>query len=128
MRIMMNDIIIEVSGNKIKGELNDSPTAKKIYAALPLESSTHRWGDEIYFEIPIESEIENGVEFLDKGSLAYWPPGNAFCIFFGLTPASTDDRPRAAGPVNLIGNIKDKDYLIILESLSSGQNINISKK
>jgi len=124
----MNDIIIEVSGNKIKGELNDSPTAKKIYAALPLESSTHRWGDEIYFEIPIESEIENGVEFLDKGSLAYWPPGNAFCIFFGLTPASTDDRPRAAGPVNLIGNIKDKDYLIILESLSSGQNINISKK
>ena len=124
----MNDIIIEVSGNKIKGELNDSPTAKKIYAALPLESSTHRWGDEIYFEIPIESEIENGVEFLDRGSLAYWPPGNAFCIFFGLTPASTNDRPRAAGPVNLIGNIKDKDYLIILESLSSGQNINISKK
>ena len=124
----MNDIIIEVSGNKINGELNNSPTAKKIYAALPLKSSTCRWGDEIYFEIPIESKIENGVEFLDIGSLAYWPPGNAFCIFFGLTPASTDDRPRAAGPVNLIGNIKSNNYLIILKSLSSGQNINISKK
>ena len=124
----MNDIIIEVSGNKIKGELNNSPTAKKIYAALPLKSSINRWGDEIYFEIPIESEIENGIEFLDEGSLAYWPPGNAFCIFFGLTPASTDDRPRAAGPVSLIGNIKGKNYLTILKSLSSGQKINISKK
>jgi len=124
----MNNIIIEISGKKIKGELNNSPTARKIYAALPLESNINRWGDEIYFEIPIESEIENGVEFLEKGSLAYWPPGNAFCIFFGLTPASTDDRPRAAGPVNLIGNINDENYLIILKSLSSGQNIHISKK
>ncbi len=125
---MMNDIIIEISGEKIMGELNNSPTARKIYAALPLESSINRWGDEIYFEIPVESEIENGVEFLDEGSLAYWPPGNAFCIFFGLTPASTDDRPRAAGPVNLIGNIKDKNGLTIFKSLSSGQNIHISKK
>ena len=124
----MNDIIIEISGKKINGELNNSPTARKICAALPLESNINRWGDEIYFEIPIESEIENGVEFLEKGSLAYWPPGNAFCIFFGLTPASTDDRPRAAGPVNLIGNINDENYLIILKSLSSGQNIHISKK
>lgn len=125
---MMNDIIIEISGKKINAELNNSPTARKIYAALPLESSINRWGDEIYFEIPIESEIKNGVEFLDKGSLAYWPPGNAFCIFFGQTPASTDDRPRAAGPVNLIGTINDENYLIILKSLSSGQNIHISKK
>ena len=124
----VNNIIIEVSGKKIKGELNDSPTAKKIYDALPLASSINRWGDEIYFEVPVESEIENGVEILDIGSLAYWPPGNAFCIFFGLTPASTDDKPRAAGPVNLIGNIKDKNDLTIFKSLSSGQNIHISKK
>ena len=125
---MMNDIIIEVSGKKIKGELNNSSTAKKVYTALPLDSSINRWGDEIYFEIPVESEIENGVEILDIGSLAYWPPGNAFCIFFGLTPASTDEKPRAAGPVNLIGNIKDKNDLIILKSLSNSQSINISKK
>ncbi len=125
---MMKDIIIEVSGKKIKGELNNSHTAKKIYAALPLESKINRWGDEIYFDIPIESEIENGIEFLDEGSLAYWPPGNAFCIFFGLTPASTDNRPRAAGPVNLVGNIKDKDDLVILKSFSSAQNIKISRK
>jgi len=124
----MSDIIIEISGKKIEGKLNNSSTAKKIYTALPLKSSINRWGDEIYFKIPVESEIENGVEFLDEGSLAYWPPGNAFCIFFGLTPASTDDRPRAAGPVNIIGNIKDKNDLIVLKSFSSDQNINISKK
>ena len=125
---MMNDIIIEISGKKINAELNNSPTVRKIYDALPLESNINRWGDEIYFEIPIESKIEDGIEFLDEGSLAYWPQGNAFCIFFGLTPASTDDRPRAAGPVNLIGSIKDKNDLTIFKSLSSGQNIHISKK
>ncbi len=125
---MMNDIIIEISGKKINAELNNSPTARKIYDALPLESNINRWGDEIYFEIPIESKIEDEIEFLDEGSLAYWPPGNAFCIFFGLTPASTDDRPRAAGPVNLIGSIKDKNDLTIFKSFSSGQNIHISKK
>ena len=125
---MMNDIIIEISGEIIKAVLNNSPTAQKIYASLPIKSSINRWGDEIYFKIPVESEIENGIEFLDEGSLAYWPPGNAFCIFFGLTPASTDEKPRAAGPVNLIGNINDKSDLIILKTLSNGQNINISKK
>jgi uncharacterized protein len=108
--------------------LNDSPTAKKIYSALPFESNVSRWGDEIYFGIPIESKIENGVEFLEKGSIAFWPPGSALCIFFGRTPASIDDRPRAAGPVNLIGNIKDKKDLYILNSFSNGQNIKVSKE
>jgi len=28
------------------------------------------------------------------GELGYWPVGHAFCIFFGPTPASTDERPR----------------------------------
>ena len=125
---MMNTIIIKVAGKKIKGELNNSLTAKKISAALPLESNINRWSDEIYFKIPIESKIEDGIEFLDEGSLAYWPPGNTFCIFFGLTPASTDDRPRAAGPVNYIGSIKDNSDLVIFKSLLSGQKIHISKK
>ena len=62
---MMNDIIIEISGKEIKGELNNSLTAKRIYTALPLGSSINRWGDEIYFKIPIESKIEDGIEFLD---------------------------------------------------------------
>ncbi len=125
---MMKKISINISGKIIKAELNNTLTAEKIYNALPIESNINRWGDEIYFEIPVESEIEDGVEFLDEGTIAYWTPGNAFCIFFGLTPASIDDRPRAAGPVNIIGRIKDKKDLSVLRSFSSNQKISILKK
>jgi len=125
---MMKKISINISGKIIKAELNNSLTAEKIYNALPIESNINRWGDEIYFEIPVESEIEEGVEFLDEGTIAYWPPGNAFCIFFGLTPASIDDRPRAAGLVNIIGRIKDKKDLSVLRSFSSNQKVSILKK
>lgn len=124
----MKNININISGKIINAELNNTLAAEKIYNSLPIESNINRWGDEIYFEIPVESEIEDGVEFLDEGTIAYWPPGNAFCIFFGLTPASIDDRPRAAGPVNIIGKIKDKKDLSVLRSVSSSQKINISKE
>jgi uncharacterized protein len=40
------------------------------------------------------------------GALAYWPPGNAFCIFFGKTPASRGDEIRAASAVNSVGSIE----------------------
>ena len=125
---MIKNININISGKIINAELNNTLAAEKIYNSLPIESNINRWGDEIYFEIPVESEIEDGVEFLDEGTIAYWPPGNAFCIFFGLTPASIDDRPRAAGPVNIIGKIKDKKDLSVLRSVSSSQKINISKE
>ncbi len=124
----MKNININIAGKIINAELNNTLAAEKIYNSLPIESNINRWGDEIYFEIPVESEIEDGVEFLDEGTIAYWPPGNAFCIFFGLTPASIDDRPRAAGPVNIIGKIKDKKDLSVLRSVSSSQKINISKE
>ena len=86
--------------------LNDSPTATKIWEALPIEARGNTWGDEIYFSIPVDAPPEKGArDLVAVGELGYWPPGTAFCIFFGRTPASTDDRPRAASPVNIIGTI-----------------------
>ncbi len=88
-------------------ELNDSPTAAEIIERLPIYAHGQRWGDEIYFTIPVRMDEEPGArEMVDVGTLAYWPPGNAFCIFFGRTPASTDARPRAASAVNPIGRIQ----------------------
>ena len=69
-------------------ELNDSKTSQEILKKLPVVSRANRWGDEIYFQIPVYSELENGIDILDIGSVAYWPPGNAFCIFFGKTACS----------------------------------------
>lgn len=80
-------------------------TAKAVLAALPLESEARRWGDEVYFGVPIELGVENAQEEVEVGDLAYWPQGPALCIFFGPTPASEGNRPRAASGVNVFGKI-----------------------
>jgi hypothetical protein len=122
----MKKINIEFSGNIIEAELNNTDTAKKILGSLPMEGTISRWGEEIYFSIPVEGSLEDGIEVLEVGSIAFWPPGNAFCIFFGPTPVSTDERPRAAGPVTVIGNILDKKDIKTLKLASEGQTINLT--
>src|SRR4030042_4834539 len=102
----MSKIIKIISKNlEFFVELNDSKTAQKILRKIPLSSTARRWGDEIYFQILVQTELENSVEILSVGSVAFWPPGSAFCIFFGKTPASTGADPQAASPVTIIGKI-----------------------
>jgi len=87
-------------------ELRDTPTARKLLAALPIQGSAQRWGEEIYFSIPLSSELESDArEEMAVGEIAYWPPGKAFCIFFGPTPVSGGEAPVAASPVNVLGKI-----------------------
>jgi hypothetical protein len=87
-------------------ELNDTPTAVRILAAVPIEAEVNTWGDEIYFEIPVSVERETGSRVeIEIGEVAYWPPGQALCVFFGPTPASQGSQPRAASPVNVVGRV-----------------------
>lgn len=99
--------IVLISGDmSIDAELNKSQTAMSIVDNLPIEGWANIWGDEIYFEIPVSMPVENDArEIMEVGELAYWPVGRAFCIFFGPTPVSTDERPRAYSPVNVVGRV-----------------------
>jgi hypothetical protein len=104
---MPKDIKITVEDVEVKAQLNDSPTAKSIADVLPIKAEAQRWGGEIYFSIPVIAKLErDSREVLEAGELGYWPSGNAFCIFFGPTPASQADEIRAASAVNIIGKIK----------------------
>jgi hypothetical protein len=102
----MKRIIITAGEVSLPAELNDSPTAQQVWEALPIEGAANICGDEIYFKIPVVTEqapdARAGVEV---GELGYWPVGHAFCIFFGPTPVSTDERPRAYSPVNILGRV-----------------------
>jgi len=99
-------INITISHLTVSAELNDSPTAEKIADALPLTASFNTWGDEIYFSIPVEAELdETAQETVDVGDLGFWPTGNAFCIFFGPTPMSRDGKIVPASAVNIIGRV-----------------------
>ena len=89
-----------------KARLNDTQTAESISQALPITAPASTWGDEIYFRIPVSVELEQGQEVVGLGDLGYWPPGQAFCIFFGLTPASRGDEIRPASAVTVIGQVQ----------------------
>ena len=86
--------------------LNDTQTADAIWEALPITARANTWGNEIYFAIPVYLEEENPRGVVDLGDVGYWPPGNAFCIFFGRTPASRGNEIRPASPVNVFGRIE----------------------
>jgi hypothetical protein len=102
----MRAIVITAGEVRLQAELNDGATAAKIWEALPITAKANTWGEEIYFGIPVRVEEEADAKAdVEVGTLAYWPPGHAFCIFFGPTPASSGEKPRAASPVNPIGRV-----------------------
>jgi hypothetical protein len=102
----MTSIVITMGAVTVLAELNDSETARSIAAGLPLRARANTWGKEIYFRIDVAMPRENAVEVVAAGELGYWPDGQAFCIFFGPTPASHGDEIRAASPVNRVGRVR----------------------
>ncbi len=103
---MAKGITIVIDSLEVEAQLNDSPTAELLWKSLPIEGSANTWGDEIYFSIPVKASLEREArDEMERGELGYWPPGSAFCIFFGPTPASRGGEIRAASPVNPIGKI-----------------------
>jgi hypothetical protein len=112
----MKRVKINCGRLSFEAELFDTATGKMMVKEMPLEGNANIWGEEIYFPISVTAELEeNAQEEVEIGTLAYWPPGKAFCIFFGPTPVSTSSMPRAYSPVNVFGkiqgNLKDLQYV-----------------
>ena len=103
----MASLSIALGGITFTATLYDTPTAEALLAALPLAGKAQVWGEEIYFPIPLDIEVEpDAREEVAPGELGYWPDGPAFCIFFGPTPVSQGDEIRAASVVNVFGRIE----------------------
>ena len=117
---------INIDQINLSATLNDSSTAQLIWDSLPIEGVLNVWGKEIYFSTPIQTQTDSdSTDIVNQGSVAFWPPGNAVCLFWGPTPASTGDECRAASPVNIVGAINED--LEILNSVHSGTKIILSK-
>lgn len=102
----MGKIKITVRNISVSAELFDSKTASAIESILPIETEPDEWGDEFYFEIPVEMPLDNTATTKVKtGDIGYWPPGNALAIFFGPTPISSGEEPIPASEVNIVGRI-----------------------
>ena len=106
--------------------LLDSKTSEAIWDTLPIENTVNTWGEEIYFDIPVDSALdETAKEVVEKGDLGYWPTGKAFCIFFGPTPASHGDEIRLASVVNIVGRVEGD--VEMFKSVRDGTNIKLER-
>lgn len=111
---------------EIEGEVFNTKLGKKVYEKLPFKSKARTWGKEIYFEIPVDSEIENPKRQVEKGDIGYWPEGKCMCLFFGPTPISDGEKIIPASEVEIIGKIKSD--LKILESVKNGEKIVVERE
>lgn len=122
---MSDQIRIEFADFSVLAELMDTPTAKAIIQKLPFSSRVNRWGEEIYFTIPVSMKLEpEAREVLEKGEIGYWPPGKAMAIFFGPTPVSQGNECRAASEVNVFARIKGD--LKKLSSVPDGSRVSVT--
>ena len=122
---MTRQIHISCGTVEATATLNDSATAQAIWDALPIEGSANVWGDEIYFRIPVSLAEDDAQEVVELGDLGYWPPGNAFCIFYGPTPMSRGNEIRPASPVNVFGRVEGDP--LAFKGISSGTAIVIER-
>ncbi|HEX2186652.1 MAG TPA: cyclophilin-like fold protein [Chloroflexota bacterium] len=119
-------IRITAGAVQAEAELTASATASAIWEALPLSARASTWGDEIYFSIPVHLDEEQAQETVARGDLGYWPPGNAFCIFFGPTPASRSaEEIRPASPVNVFGRLRGD--AAAFKRVRSGETVRVER-
>lgn len=122
----MADLRIDVDGVELSADwTDDSPeTRRAIAEALPLGGEAARWGDELYFEIPVDVPAEDARAEVPVGAVAYWPQGNALCLFWGPTPAGSGEEPRAASPVNVVALVDDVSGL---SAIDGGARVHVER-
>ena len=121
----MARIRFEFATLTLEAELLDTPTAKAIAATLPVTSSVLTWGEEVYFNVPVNVACEKDARtVIVPGEIAYWPEGPAIAIGFGRTPISKGDETRLASPCNVfaqaLGDVKT------LAKVKSGETVEVS--
>ena len=86
--------------------LEDTPTARALVAALPAKAKAQTWGEELYFELPIEAKLEAGAkQVVPAGSVCFWVEGSSLALPWGRTPVSQGDESRLVTRCNVLGAI-----------------------
>ncbi len=120
----MREILIRAGKVSIRARLLKTPTAERIWAALPIHAEAKMWGHEVYFTAPVSSDREPGArEVVSAGEIAFWPDGDAIAIGFGPTPVSKKGEIRMASPCNIWAMALDD--VNRLKSVHAGEGVTI---
>ncbi len=118
-------ICISFPKGEIYAELQDTPTANALIAALPFESSASTWGEEVYFSTPLAVKLEaDAREVVEPGSVCFWVQGNSLALPFGPTPVSRGDECRLVTRVNILGAVEGDPRQ--LAKITDGDEIRVS--
>jgi hypothetical protein len=94
-------------GGEVTANLQDTPTAKQLAAALPCEARANTWGDEVYFEVPFKAVLESDAQqVVAPGTVCFWVQGSSLALPFGPTPVSKGDECRLVTRCNVLGKIE----------------------
>ena len=119
-------IIISTKNLRMEAILAEGSSADIFWNTLPITGRANTWGDEIYFNVNLQMPLDDDAsDLVESGDIAFWPPGGAFCIFFGPTPASLDDEVRAASAVNVLGKIDGDEREF--RSVPSGEEVRLEQ-
>jgi len=122
----VREIVIRAGKVAIRARLLDTPTADKIWRALPIYASAKTWGREVYFQAPLGPHLEaDARDIVDKGEIAFWPDGDAISIGFGPTPLSKRGEIRLASACNIWAvALDDVDQL---KAVYAGESIEVTE-
>lgn len=121
---MSINICIKWHKGSVNGILQDSPSTRALIKALPHTAKAKTWGDEVYFDIPIDVQMEaDAQQVVPPGTIGFWLEGGALALPFGPTPISKRDECRLASEVNLLGQLEDNPKL--LSSIRAGDEITV---
>ncbi|GAA5123672.1 cyclophilin-like fold protein [Haloechinothrix salitolerans] len=111
---------------EVTAELRDTPSSRAVWDALPVESDAQTWGDEVYFDIGIDLELEpDAADVVEAGAVCYWPPGSASAIPYGPTPVSRGGECRLASPATVLGQLTGDARA--LDTVDSGATIRVAR-
>jgi hypothetical protein len=103
----MAKVRIAWQGGEVTANLRDTATAKQLLAVLPREASANTWGEEVYFELPLEARLESDAQqVVEPGTVCFWVQGNSLALPFGPTPVSKGGESRLVTPCNVLGKIE----------------------
>jgi hypothetical protein len=121
----MSRIRVQAGRTAVDIALDETPTAAALLDVLPFESKAQTWGEEVYFEVPLNAKLEPGArQTVEPGAVCFWVEGSSLALPYGRTPISgKDGKPKLVSRCNVLGRVVGDAR--VLAKVKSGDTVRV---